>query len=303
MTPTTTTPTTTTPTTTTPTTEAVDTDRALKSKHRAMWALGDYPGLATDLISTLGPALVRACGVRPGDRVLDVAAGSGNAAIPAALAGANVIASDLTPELFESGRVQAADRGAELAWLEADAEALPFPDGDFDTAMSCVGVMFAPHHQASAQELIRVVRPGGTIGLLNWTLEGFIGQLFATMKPYAPPPPPGAQPPPLWGSQGHVRALLGASVTDVVARRQTVTVDLFATPADFRDYFKARYGPTIAVYRAIAGDPERVAALDRDLVELVERHQRGHGRVVMEWEYLLFTCTRVEAPSSHAPGC
>ena len=151
--------------------------------------------------------------------MLDVGAGSGNAAIPAALAGADVIASDLTPELFDRGRAQAAQRGAELSWVEADAEALPFPDKDFDTVLSCVGVMFAPHHQASADELIRVCRPGGTIGLLNWTPEGFVGQLFATMKPYAPPPPPGAQPPPLWGSEDHVRALFGDRVTDVVARQ------------------------------------------------------------------------------------
>ena len=137
----------------TATTTAVDADRALKTKHRAMWASGDYPSLATDLISTLGPVLVEACGVRSGDRVLDVAAGAGNAAIPAALAGAEVVASDLTPELFDAGRRQAATWGAELEWAEGDAEALPFADGDFDTVLSCVGVMFAPHHQASADEL------------------------------------------------------------------------------------------------------------------------------------------------------
>ena len=183
-------------------TETIDADRALKAKHRAMWALGDYPALATDIIPDLGAVLVEAAGVGPGDRVLDVAAGSGNAAIPAALAGASVVASDLTPELLEAGRRQAEQRGVELEWRQADAEALPFADGEFDAVLSCVGVMFAPHHQASADELVRVCRPGGTIGLLSWTPEGFIGQMFATMKPYAPPPPPGAQPPPLWGSRG-----------------------------------------------------------------------------------------------------
>lgn len=181
--------------------DTTEADRALKARHRAMWALGDYPELAGDIISELGPRLIAACDVQPGDRLLDIAAGAGNAAIPAALQGASVVASDLTPELLDSGREQAAQHGAEIEWREADAEALPFRDGEFDVVVSCVGVMFAPHHQASADELIRVCRPGGTIGLLNWTPEGFIGQMFATMKPYAPPPPPGSQPPPLWGSE------------------------------------------------------------------------------------------------------
>jgi SAM-dependent methyltransferase len=266
------------------------TDQALKARHRAMWALGDYPALATDLLPELGETLVRACGVRPGQRVLDVAAGSGNAAIPAALAGADVVASDLAPDLLEAGRANAALAGVTLQWREADAEALPFGDGEFDTAMSCLGVMFAPHHEASAGELIRVCRPGGTIGLLSWTPEGFIGQMFATMKPYAPPPPPGAQPPPLWGREDHVRSLLGDAVTDVTAERKTLTVKLFPRPEDFRDYFKARYGPTIAVYRGIAGDPDKTAALDRDLAGLASRSGDGSG--VMEWEYLLLTACR-----------
>ncbi|HZM64768.1 MAG TPA: class I SAM-dependent methyltransferase [Nakamurella sp.] len=276
----------------TTTVEAIGADQQLKAKHRAMWALGDYPELATDLISGLGPPLVNACKVRRGDRVLDVAAGSGNAAIPAALIGANVVASDLTPELFESGRTQAAARGADLEWATADAEALPFADGEFDVVMSCVGVMFAPHHQAAADQLVRVCRPGGTIGLLSWTPEGFVGQLFATMKPYAPPPPPGAQPPPLWGSADHVRMLFGDRVAEISARRQTVTIDHFPTPADFREYFKSHYGPTISVYRAIAADAERVARLDRDLEDLAARFRTGTGSVVMEWEYLLLTGTR-----------
>src|SRR5688500_7037212 len=237
--------------------DAVEVDRALKAKHRAMWAMGDYHAVATEIIQSLGPILVEASGVGPGDRVLDVGAGSGNAAIPAALAGATVIASDLTPDLLETGRQDAAKVGARLEWRVADAEALPFGDGEFDAVLSCVGVMFAPHHQAAADELVRVCRPGGTIGLLSWTPEGFVGRMFAAMKPYAPPPPPGAQPPPLWGPEEHVTALLGDRVTDVVTRRQTVRIDRFASPEAFRDYFKANYGPTIAVYRAIAAEPER----------------------------------------------
>jgi SAM-dependent methyltransferase len=271
---------------------AVDADRALKEKHRAMWALGNYPAVATDLIHELGPVLVEAAVVGPGQRVLDVAAGSGNVAVPAALAGAEVVASDLTPELFEAGRNFAAQRGAELDWQQADAEALPFADNDFDTVLSCVGVMFAPHHQSAADELVRVCRPGGTIGLISWTPEGFIGQLFATMKPYAPPPPPGAQPPPLWGNEDHVRGLFGDRVSDVTARRQTVRVDHFRAPEDFGEYFKTNYGPTIAVYRSLAADPERAAALDRDLAELARRFDVGTGATVLDWEYLLLTARK-----------
>jgi ubiquinone/menaquinone biosynthesis C-methylase UbiE len=264
-----------------------DADRALKARHRSMWALGDYPALAADLLQPLGAALVDACAVGPGDRVLDVAAGSGNVAIQAAATGARVVAGDLTPELLEVGRQQAATRGVELEWREADAEAMPFADGEFDVVVSSLGVMFAPHHQPAADELVRVCRPGGRIGLISWTPEGFIGQLFATMKPYAPPPPPGASPPPLWGREEHVRELLGTRVTDMAARRQTLAVDHFATPEECRDYFKAVYGPTIVVYRSLADEPEKAAALDRDLVELGRRFGRDDG--TMEWEYLLVT--------------
>ncbi|MEP7177877.1 MAG: methyltransferase domain-containing protein [Pseudonocardiales bacterium] len=276
----------------TATTERVDADRALKEKHRAMWALGDYPTLAAELIHELGLVLIEASGVAPGQRVLDVAAGSGNVAIPAAMAGAHVVASDLTPELFEAGRRHAADRGVELDWRQADAEAMPFAENEFDTVLSCVGVMFAPHHQAAADELVRVCRLDGTIGLISWTPEGFIGQLFATMKPFAPPPPPGAQPPPLWGDEDHVRALLGDRVSDVTARRQMVRVDHFDEPKDFCRYFKTMYGPTIAVYRSIATDPDRVAALDDALAGLARRFDTGAGTTTLDWEYLLLTARK-----------
>jgi len=272
--------------------DAGEADRALKAKHRAIWALGNYPAVASEVIADLGTILVDACRVRSGDRVLDVAAGSGNAAIRAALLGASVVASDLTPELLDAGRQLAAQRGAELEWRQADAESLPFEEGEFDTVLSCVGVMFAPHHKQTADEMARVCRSGGTVGVLSWTPEGFIGQMFATMKPYAAPPPPGAQPPPLWGSEEHVLSLFGDRVTDVTARRMTLRVDGFTTPEAFRDYFKANYGPTIAAYRGIADDPERTAALDRDLVDLAERFDHGDGATLMDWEYLLFTARR-----------
>jgi SAM-dependent methyltransferase len=271
-------------------TTATEADRALKAKHRAMWALGDYPAVAAQVIPNLGAALVQASAVRPGDRVLDIAAGTGNAAIPAALTGATVVATDLTPELLDEGRALAAQHGVELRWEQADAEALPYSDGQFDTVLSCIGIMFTPHHEVAAGELLRVCRPGGTIGLANWTPAGFIGQLFATMKPYAPPPPPGAQPPPLWGDENHVRALLGDRVTDLTVRRQTVTVDRFDRPEAFRDFFKANYGPTIVTYRRIADEPDKVAALDHELTELARRHGADSG--AMEWEYLLVTARK-----------
>lgn len=267
-------------------------DQALKARHRAMWALGNYPAVAIDVIPELGPELVAATGIRAGERVLDVAAGSGNAAVPAALTGAQVTASDLTPELFDAGRAFAAQHGVEVCWEEGDAEALPYNDESFDAVISCVGVMFAPQHQRAADELVRVCRPGGRIGLLSWVPTGFVGEMFKAMKPYAPSPPPGAQPPPLWGDEDHVRALLGDRVTDVAARRQTLITDLFATPEAWLEYWKSVYGPTIAVYRGIADDPERVAALDRDLIALATRFDRGTDATVMGWDYLIVTARK-----------
>ncbi len=267
------------------TTTATDTDRALKQRHRAMWALGDYPAVARDVIADLGPVLVSATHLQEGTRVLDVAAGSGNVALPAARTGAEVIASDLTPELLDAGRRQAEAEGLTLEWQEADAEDLPHAANSFDTVVSCVGVMFAPHHQQAADELVRVCRPGGTVGLISWTPSGFIGRLFATMKPYVAAPPPGVSPPPLWGDEQHVRDLLGDRVTDVRAERRTLRVGAFARPEDFRDFFKRAYGPTIAAYRGLADDPDRAAELDAALADLARGAMSDGGE--MDWEYLL----------------
>jgi ubiquinone/menaquinone biosynthesis C-methylase UbiE len=277
-------------------TQAVEADQALKQKHRAMWASGDYPALASELLLELGAILVEACGVTSRQRVLDIATGAGNAAIPAAMMGAKVVASDLTPEMFDAGRHQAADRGVELEWKEGDAEALPFGDDEFDTVMSCLGVMFAPHHQAAADELLRVCKPGGTIGLLSWTPDGFIGKMFATLKPFAPPPPPGAQPPPLWGNEDHVRELLGDRITGVHTRKQALSVRSFHQAEDFVRYFKSHYGPTISVYKFIAEDGDKVKALDQALAELAESFGDAHGDTPfqMEWEYLLFTANKAK---------
>jgi SAM-dependent methyltransferase len=264
--------------------------QAVAAKHRAMWASGDYAKLAAGLVTPLGPVLVQATGIGPGDRVLDVAAGTGNAAIPAAETGASVVASDLCPELLEQGSQLAKERGVDLEWREANAHELPFGDDEFDVVMSSIGVMFAPFHQLAADELVRVCKPGGRLGLISWTPEGHIGRLWAAMKPYAPAPPPGAQPPPLWGQEDHVRALLGDGVTDVVTERRMLTVDQFTDGAEFRDYFKALYGPTIAVYRNIEAEPDRVAALDAEIAEVGDSVLSGAS--TMEWEYLLLTARK-----------
>lgn len=253
-----------------------------------IWATGNYGTVANRVVAPLGPVLVQASGIGRGDRVLDVAAGTGNASIHAAATGACVVASDLTPELLEVGRAAAVERGVELEWQVADAEALPFGDNSFDAVLSCIGVMFAPHHQRAADELVRVCRPGGTLALINWTPEGFIGQMFATMKRFAPPPPPGVQPPPLWGKEDHVKQLMGGQVTDLALHRRTLTVDLFATGEAFRDFFKANYGPTITAYRNIAADAR--AALDVALAELGQRSLAGPS--TMHWEYLLITARK-----------
>lgn len=259
-------------------------DSELEAKHRALWALGDYAAIAANIVRPLGPVLVDATGIGPGDRVLDVAAGTGNVAIPAAATGARVAASDLCPELVEEGRRLTAEAGLTIDWAEANAEALPYADDSFDAVLSCIGVMFAPHHQQAADELLRVTRPGGRIGLISWTPEGFIGQLFATMKPYVPAPPAGVSPPPRWGDEQYLRALLGERVGELTCERLELDVALFPDGAAFRDHFKANYGPTISAYRAIAADADRVATLDAEIAALGDRFLTGSA---MPWEYLL----------------
>lgn len=267
-------------------------DSELKDRHRAMWGLGDYPSMVETFLEPLGERLVEACGIESGDRVLDVAAGTGNASLPAAARGARVTASDLTPALLEAGRARAAERALDLDWVEADAEDLPFADGEFDVVMSAIGVMFAPHHQAAADELVRVCRPGGTVGVLSWTPEGTIGQLFRTIGPFAPTPPPGVQPPPLWGSEEHLGELLGGRVELERVERGTLAVDAFARPGDFAEHFKARYGPTIAAQVNAQRDRregEFVKALDR-FFEDADVGSPGAAR--FELEYLVSIGTR-----------
>jgi SAM-dependent methyltransferase len=267
-------------------------DSELKARHRAMWGSGDYPLMVDTFLLPVGERLVEACGIGAGVRVLDVAAGTGNASLPAARRGADVTASDLTPGLLAAGRAQAEAEGLELDWVEADAEQLPFPDGSFDVVMSAIGVMFAPHHQAAADELVRVCRPGGTIGLLSWTPEGMLGALFGTMKPYAPAPPPGAQPPPLWGGEEHLRGLLGDSVELRTLEREVLEITAFRRPQEYAEHFKAYYGPTIAT-RANAEREGRAGEFDDALRAFCDEWNRGTAdEARFEKEYLVAVGTK-----------
>jgi SAM-dependent methyltransferase len=257
-----------------------------------MWASGDYPSMVETFLLPLGPRLVEASGIGSGMRVLDVAAGTGNASIPAAERGASVTASDLTPDLLEAGRRRAEAQGLELEWAEADAENLPFEDASFDVVMSSIGAMFAPHHQAVADELVRVCRPGGTIGLLSWTPEGMIGALFRTMGAFAPAPPPGAQPPPLWGSEDHLRELFGDRVDWRTLVREDLAVTAFQHPRDYGEHFKASYGPTIAA-RANAAKTGREVEFDEALDAFCDEWNRGTpDEARFGQEYLLSVGTR-----------
>jgi SAM-dependent methyltransferase len=264
----------------------------LKARHRAMWASGDYPSMVETFLTPLGPRLVDATGIRPGMRVLDVGAGTGNASIPAALRGADVVASDLTPELLEAGRGRADAAGVELEWVEADAEALPFEDASFDVVISAIGVMFAPFHQVAADELVRVVRPGGTIGLLSWTPEGMLGALFRLMGPYAPPPPAGAQSPPLWGSEAHLQELFGDRLALTTQQRDVLDVTAFPEPHGYATHFKERYGPTISI-RANAARNGRAEEFDTALDAFCDEWNRGTDQARFEMEYLVSVGTRI----------
>src|SRR4051794_18432164 len=274
------------------TTDIRSPDQELKARHRSMWASGNYPSMVETFLLPLGPRLVDALDIARGARVLDVAAGTGNASIPAAQRGARVTASDLTPELLEAGRRRAEVQGVTLEWAEADAEHLPFGDASFDVVMSSIGVMFAPHHQQAADELVRVCAPGGRIGLLSWTPTGMLGALFRTMAPFAPPPPAGAQAPPLWGSEAHVRELFGDRVALRTLERDTLEVTAFAHPRDYGEHFRARYGPTIAA-RKNAAKSGREDEFDAALDAFCDDWNGGtEDAARFEMEYLLAIGTR-----------
>lgn len=271
-------------------------DRRLKAAQRAIWALGDYHRFATSTVWELGPILVEACGISGRQRVLDVAAGTGNVAIRAAKTGATVVASDLTPEHFEAGRRAASAEGVELEWIEADAEALPFADDEFDVVTSSLGAIFAPRHGVVADELVRVCRPGGTIGMLNFTPEGTAADFFGVLAPYAPPPPPQALPPLLWGSEDYVRELFGDRIESLQATRREY-VERAPSPRAYLELFNETFGPMVAIRASLADQPERAAALDRDFLEFVARRNRStpQGAVELPYEYLLVVARKRNA--------
>ncbi|MGH3040533.1 MAG: class I SAM-dependent methyltransferase [Gaiellaceae bacterium] len=275
--------------------QASELDRERKAADRAMWALGDYHRFAKETIWELGPALVAACGISAGQRVLDVAAGTGNVAIRAAAAGAQVVASDLTPENFQAGRREARARGVELDWVEADAEALPFGDGEFDVVTSSFGAIFAPNHQAVADELLRVCRPEGTIGLLAFTPEGLARTFFELFERYGPPPAPEAQPPILWGSEEHVRELFGDRLEDLQMTRREY-VERAASPQAYVALFTETFGPLIALRAFLADQPDRAAALESEALEFATRENRGapDGPAEYPYEYLLVVASKGE---------
>jgi SAM-dependent methyltransferase len=267
----------------------VDT-QALKEAHRRTWASGDYPRIA-ELVTDAGERVVERARIGAGADVLDVAAGSGNAAIPAAQAGAHVIASDLTPELFVAGRRRAAEAGVEIEWITADAEDLPFEDARFDYVLSSLGVQFAPRHEVVAGELVRVCRPGGTIALGNWAADSYIGRFWTTMGPYMPAPPDYASPPPGWGRVDHVARLFADHPVDLHFERETLHFEA-ESPEAFIDLFADWYGPLLQA-RLKLTDDGRWPALREGLVALsAESNAATDGRFRTPSDYLVIIASK-----------
>jgi len=261
---------------------------AIKQKQQATWASGDYGSIGTRL-QIVGELLAEAVDLRAGERVLDVAAGNGNATLAAARRFAQVTSTDYVPELLEQGAARASANGLDIVFQTADAEALPFEDGAFDVVLSTFGVMFTPDQAKSAQELLRVVRPGGRIGLANWTPEGFLGDLFRLIATYAPPPA-GVSSPMLWGSEPRLVELFGPHATDIRCMRRLYNFR-FRSAAHWIEVFRNFYGPTHKLFASL--DVGRQAQLTTDLTALLERHNSGgtHSLVVPS-EYLEIVITR-----------
>jgi ubiquinone/menaquinone biosynthesis C-methylase UbiE len=246
----------------------------LKKVHRAVWAAGDYASVAEVIDDAPPRDLLAHAVVAPGHEVLDVAAGTGNIAIPAAAIGARTVGLDLTPELFETARRRAAEQGVDVEWVEGDAEDLPFEDESFDRVLSAFGVMFAPRHEVVARELARVCRPGGRIGLVNWTPDSFIGQLFKTIAGYVPPPA-GLRSPMLWGTEERLRQLFADGISSLqITRRQYVF--RYRSAEHWLEVFRTYYGPMTRTFAALPAEGQ--AALTADLLDLARRHNRAGDR-------------------------
>jgi SAM-dependent methyltransferase len=273
----------------TTTTDAVQPDlAAVKQRQQQTWASADYAAVAA-LIVPMAEGLAQNAGLRAGDRVLDVATGSGNAALAAARCDCEVTGIDYVPALLERARARAAAEGLEIEFAEGDAEHLAFPDASFDAVLSCLGVMFTPDQERAAAELVRVCKPGGTIGLVNWTPAGFIGQLLRTVGKHVPPPA-GVRPPPQWGTEERLRELLGDAVSRLDIQRRTF-VFRFRSPDDFASFFRDNYGPVHKAFGAL-DEPGRERLYD-DLTALARDHDREEGpSVAMPAEYLEVVATR-----------
>jgi SAM-dependent methyltransferase len=260
---------------------------AIKTRQQAAWSSGDYTVIGVTL-QIVGETLCEALDIRGGQRVLDVAAGNGNASLAAARRFAEVTSTDYVPQLLDRGRERAAVDRLAIAFQVADVEALPFADGDFDVVMSTFGVMFAPHHQQAAREMLRVCRKGGKIGLANWTPDGFIGNLFRTMGKYLPPAA-GLQSPALWGTKAHLDILFGGDAAIAAERRHFVL--RYKSPTHWMEVFRGFYGPVLKAFAAL--DPELRPALEDDLQALVARFNIAKdGTMVVPSEYLEVVATK-----------
>jgi SAM-dependent methyltransferase len=260
---------------------------ALKHKQQAAWSSGDYAVVGTTL-QIVGEMLCEAVDLRTDEAVLDVAAGNGNATLAAARRGAQVTSTDYVAALLERGRERADAERLPVRFQVADAEALPFADASFDVVLSTFGVMFTPDHAKAATELARVCRPGGRIGMANWTPESFIGQLFKTVGAHLPPPA-GARSPALWGTEPHLQSLFGAQAARIDVQRRHFNLR-YRSPAHWIEVFRTWYGP---VNKAFAALGPKADALERDVHALLERFNRaGPGSLVVPSEYLEVVVTR-----------
>ncbi len=261
---------------------------AVKSRQQATWSSGDYAVIGTTLTIT-GELLCEAVELRPGQRVLDVAAGNGNATLAAARRWADVTSTDYVATLLDRGRARAAAEHLPVTFQEADAEDLPFADRSFDMVLSVFGVMFTPHQEQAAQELLRVCRPGGKIGLANWTPEGFIGHVFRTIGKYVPPPP-GVKPPALWGTEQRLSELFGDGISELTINRR-LFVFRYRSAQHFLEVFRTYYGPILKAFAAL--DSVGQASLTHDLTEVLQRfNQGGADSLAVPSEYLEVVATR-----------
>ncbi|HXY17385.1 MAG TPA: class I SAM-dependent methyltransferase [Gaiellaceae bacterium] len=266
---------------TTTETSAIALDQ-LKERQQKMWASGDFHAVAT-LIQPVADALADAADLQAGWRVLDVATGSGNAALAAARCGCDVVGIDYVPALLERGRWRAEAEGLAIELLEGDAEAIPFPDASFDAVLSVYGSMFAPNHGLAASELARVCRPGGFIGLATWSPDGFIGEMLQVVAAHVPPPS-GAPSPIRWGSESYLRELFGDQIDALICEERTFTWR-FRSAEAYVEFFRTFYGPTLKAFEAAGTAGSDV--LFGDLVDLVHRHARtSSGAVAIPATYL-----------------